>query len=86
MEWIITILSSLLSLLSPLWRRKNLSLVVEETHPGEVKEVIVGYEDKHYPKPIKRTVRTPGKKVRREYLLKESSPRWIKKFWGKRKS
>ena len=85
MEWIISILSSLLSFLLPLLRKRDAVLVVEETHPREVKEVVVGYEDKHYPKPIKQTVRIPGKKVRRKYLIKESGPQWIKRFWGKKK-
>ena len=86
MEWIISILSSVFSLLLPLWRKRDVVLVVEETHPEEVKEIHVGYEDKPYPKPIKRTVRIPKKVVRREYLIKESGPRWIKRFWGKRKT
>ena len=89
MEWIISILSSFFSLLLPLWRKRDVVLVVKERYPEEVKEIHVGYEDKSYPKPIKRTVRIPGKVVRTEYLIKESSPRWIrwvKGFWGKRKT
>jgi hypothetical protein len=53
MEWIISIVSNILSLLLPQRQRRNFSLVVEETHPGEVKKVVVEYEDKHFPKPIK---------------------------------
>lgn len=85
MEWIISIFSSILSLLSLLFQqrqgRKKVVLTVEETYPGEAKEEIVGYEDKHYPKPIKRIVRTPGKTVRRKYLI-EDRP---KRPWGKKR-
>ena len=88
MEWIISILSSVLSLLLSLWRKGDVVLVVKEPHPEEVKEIHLGYEDKPYPKPINQTVRIPGKIVRKEYLIKESSPRWIrwiKRFWARRK-
>ena len=85
MEWIISIFSSILSLFLPRWQRRDIVLTVEEIHPGEEKEVIVGYEDKHYSKPIKRTVRTPRKRIRRKYLI-EDRPLGVKRFWGKKKA
>ncbi len=86
MEWIISILSSVLSFFLPLWRKKDIVLIVKEKYPEEVKEIHLGYEDKPYRKPIKRTVRIPKRKIRRESLIKESSFPWIKKFWGRMKN
>ena len=81
MEWIISIFFSILSLLLPQWQRREVLLTVEEKYLGEAKEVIVGYEDKHYPKPIKQNVRTPEKTIRRKYSI-EDRP---KRLWGKKR-